>query len=96
MIQMPPDPRSPTQATALRVARAIDLAAFVGTELAPRRWRSITQDEVDRFVALTGDRNRVHTDTERAWCELDGGATIAPGQLLLALVLALCGRHMSS
>jgi len=32
---MPPDSESPTQATALRVARAIDLAAIVGTELAP-------------------------------------------------------------
>ena len=89
MIQMPPDPGSPTQATAVRVARAIDLAAFVGTELSPGRWRSVTQDEVDRFVALTGDRNWVHTDTQRARRELDGGTTIVPGQLLLALVPAL-------
>ena len=89
MNQMPPDSESPTQATALRVARAIELAAFVGTELAPGRWRSVTQDEVDRFVALTGDRNWVHTDAERAKRELDGGTTIVPGQLLLALVPAL-------
>ncbi|KRQ15771.1 MaoC/PaaZ C-terminal domain-containing protein [Bradyrhizobium manausense] len=89
MIQMPPDPEAPTQATALHVARAIDLADFVDNELAPGRWRSVTQDEVDRFVALTGDRNWVHTDMERARCELAGGATIVPGQLLLALVPAL-------
>ena len=89
MNQMPPDSESPTQATALRVARAIELAAFVSTELAPGRWRSVTQDEVDRFVALTGDRNWVHTDAERAKRELDGGTTIVPGQLLLALVPAL-------
>ncbi|SDI26818.1 MaoC like domain-containing protein [Bradyrhizobium sp. Rc2d] len=88
MNQMQPDAESPTKATALRVARAIDLAAFVGTELAPGRWRSVTQDEVDQFVALTGDRNWVHTDVERARRELDG-ATIVPGQLLLALVPAL-------
>jgi len=87
MNQMSPD-SDPTQATALRVARAIDLAAFVGTELAPGPWRSITQDEVNQFVALTGDRNWVHTDVERARRELEG-ATIVPGQLLLALVPAL-------
>jgi acyl dehydratase len=88
MNQMQPDAESPTKAIALRVARAIDLAAFVGTELAPGRWRSVTQHEIDRFVALTGDRNWVHTDVERARRELDG-ATIVPGQLLLALVPAL-------
>jgi acyl dehydratase len=89
MNQIPPDSESPTWATALRVARAIDLAAFAGTELAPGGWRSVTQVEVDRFVALTGDRNWVHTDVERAKRELDGGRTIVPGQLLLALVPAL-------
>jgi|GEM_PF-1630143 len=89
MNQVPPDSESPTLASPLRVARAIDLSAFVGAELAPGRWRSVTQEEVDRFVALTGDRNWVHTDVERAKHELDGGTTIVPGQLLLALVPAL-------
>ncbi|RZN09513.1 hypothetical protein CWO91_17395 [Bradyrhizobium genosp. SA-3] len=89
MIQISPSSEPPTHAGPLRVARAIDLAAFVGTELAPGRWRSVTQDEVDRFVALTGDRNWVHTDVERTRRELDGGTTIVPGQLLLALVSGL-------
>ncbi|WP_271554019.1 MaoC/PaaZ C-terminal domain-containing protein [Bradyrhizobium sp. CCBAU 45394] len=89
MIQMPGGPEPLTQAKVFRVARAIDLAAFVGTELAPGRWRSVTQEEVDQFVVLTGDRNWVHTDVERAMHELDGGTTIVPGQLLLALVPAL-------
>jgi acyl dehydratase len=89
MNRMPPGSESPAQATALRVAQAIDLAAFVGTELAPGRWRSVAQDEIDRFVALTGDRNWIHTDRERAARELEGAATIVPGQLLLAMVPAL-------
>jgi len=89
MIQIPPASEPLPQAGALRVARAIDLAALVGTELAPGRWRSVTQDEVDRFVALTGDRNWVHSDVERAKRELEGGRTIVPGQLLLALVPSL-------
>ena len=53
MNQMPLDSESQAPATSLQVARAIDLAAFVGTELASGRWRSVTQDEIDRFIALT-------------------------------------------
>jgi acyl dehydratase len=73
----------------LRVARAADLAAHVRVDLVPGRWRTVTQDEVDRFVALSGDTNWIHTDVARAARELDGGRTVVPGQLLLALVPAL-------
>ena len=89
MDRMPPDRDAPGEAAAVRVARALDLGAFVGTDLTPGRWRSVTQDEIDRFVALTGDRNWIHTDVERAKRELDEGTTIVPGQLLLALVPGL-------
>jgi len=85
----PPDFDALTHATAIRVANAIDLAGFVDKALAPGRWRSITQDEVNRFIELTGDQNWVHRDTQRAERELDGGSVIVPGQLLLALVPAL-------
>jgi len=73
----------------LRVACARELAAFVGTELAPGRWRFVTQEEIDAFLALTGDRNWIHCDTGRAAGELAGGRTIVPGQLLLALIPGL-------
>lgn len=82
------DPMPPPPAV-LHVARAADLAAHVGVDLAPGRWRVVTQEEVDRFVALTGDRNWIHTDAVRAARELDHGRTVVPGQLLLALVPAL-------
>lgn len=73
----------------VRVARAADLAAYVGVDLRPGGWRTVTQDEVDRFVTLTGDANWIHTDVARAARELEGGRTVVPGQLLLALVPAL-------
>jgi len=85
----PPDFEAPPPGTTIRVANAMELAGFVNQPLAPGRWRSVTQDEVNRFIELTGDRNWVHTDTQRAARELDGGSTIVPGQLLLALVPAL-------
>lgn len=89
MSQAPPESGSQGAITALRVARAIELGASVGGDLAPSRWRAVTQDEINRFVALTGDQNWIHTDTERAERELDGKTTIVPGQLLLALIPAL-------
>ncbi len=75
--------------TPLRVASAIELAAVVGRDFAPGRWLAVTQDEIDRFVALTGDRNWIHTDVARAARELPAAKTIVPGQLLLALVPTL-------
>lgn len=73
----------------LRVATAIELTAHVGRDLAPGRWRVVTQDEIDRFVALTGDRNWIHSDVARAARDLPGGNTVVPGQLLLAMVPGL-------
>jgi acyl dehydratase len=76
------------QDLAVRVTSPMNLAALVGTEFVPGHWRSITQGEVDRFIELTGDRNWIHTDTQRAERELDG-QTIVPGQLLLSLIPTL-------
>ncbi|MGX9390202.1 MaoC family dehydratase [Nitrobacteraceae bacterium UC4446_H13] len=73
----------------LCVARAIELAAYLDRDFAPGRWLAVTQDEIDRFVALTGDRNWIHTDVARAARELPGAKTIVPGQLLLTLVPGL-------
>jgi len=70
----------------LLVSKAIELAAYVGRDFAPGRWLSVTQEEINRFVALTGDQNWIHTDVGRAARELPSGKTIVPGQLLLALI----------
>jgi acyl dehydratase len=85
-----PEDRNATIAGgALRADRAIDLAAFTGCEFPPGSWQGVTQDQIDRFASLTGDRNWIHTDMARAARELDGGRTIVPGQLLLSLLPAL-------
>lgn len=75
--------------TPLRVTSAIELATHLDRDLAPGRWLAVTQEEIDRFVALTGDRNWIHTDVVRAARELPDVKTIVPGQLLLALVPGL-------
>jgi acyl dehydratase len=85
----PRDRNASIAGSALRVERAIDLAAFVGREFPPGTWQGVTQDQIDRFASLTGDRNWIHTDVARAARELEGGRTIVPGQLLLSLIPAL-------
>lgn len=70
----------------LRVHRAADLSALVGTELPPGDEFALTQADVDRFVEISGDRQWIHSDVERARAELPGERTIVPGNLLLAQI----------
>ncbi|ABD86615.1 MaoC/PaaZ C-terminal domain-containing protein [Rhodopseudomonas palustris] len=68
----------------LQVDRPLDLAALVGQELPPSETFALTQSDVDRFVALSQDRQWIHCDTERAKAALPTGRTIVPGNLLIA------------
>ncbi|MEW6641411.1 MAG: MaoC/PaaZ C-terminal domain-containing protein [Pseudomonadota bacterium] len=70
----------------LHVAHASDLAAHVGAVLPASDAFAVTQDEINRFVALSGDRQWIHCDVARAATELPGGRTLVPGNLLLALL----------
>jgi len=58
----------------------------VGTILGPTAWRRVTQDDIYAFAALSGDRQWIHTDVERATRESPYGTTIAHGNLTLALI----------
>ena len=78
---------SSSPATPTRVAMA-DLPGLVGTTFGPSSWRTVTQDEVDRFADLTGDHNPVHVDPDFAAATPFGG-TIAHGYLTLSLVVPL-------
>jgi acyl dehydratase len=75
------------------VVRGIDtdvagLAAYAGTHLGHGDWRTMTQDEVDRFADLTDDHNWIHVDRERARSGPFGG-TVAHGYLTLSLLAPL-------
>ncbi|HEX2659229.1 MAG TPA: MaoC family dehydratase [Polyangia bacterium] len=62
-----------------------DVPLHVGRKLGPTEWKRMTQDEVDRFAALTGDHNFIHVDPARARATVFGG-TIAHGYLTLSLL----------
>jgi acyl dehydratase len=68
------------------IAGISGLQALVGQTLGPTEWRVITQDQVNAFAAITGDRQWIHVDVERAQRESPFGTTIAHGNLTLSLI----------
>lgn len=62
-----------------------DLLGAEGTALGPTAWLTIDQDRVDGFAEVTGDRQWIHVDVERARSGPFGG-TIAHGYLTMSLV----------
>ena len=65
-----------------------ELASRAGTVLGASDYVTITQDTVDAFGEITGDRQWIHTDPARAAFSPFRG-TIAHGYLTLALAPAL-------
>jgi acyl dehydratase len=64
------------------------LADFVGCE-ASSAWIDVPQDSIARFADVTGDRQWIHIDPERARTEGPYGTTIAHGFLTLSLISRL-------
>ncbi len=64
------------------------LADFVGRE-ASSGWIDVPRETITGFADVTGDRQWIHVDAERARLESPYGATIAHGFLTLSLVSRL-------
>lgn len=64
------------------------LTSYVGTEMVSP-WREITQDAVTSFAEVSGDRQWIHVDAERARRESPYQSTIAHGFFTLSLVSRL-------
>ena len=52
-------------------------------------WHEVTQDAITQFADVTGDRQWIHVDPERARRDSPYGTTIAHGFLTLSLVSRL-------
>jgi acyl dehydratase len=65
------------------------LASFAGRELGVSSWTTLDQQRIDEFAKITGDRQWIHVDLERAARESPFGGTIAHGYLTLALLASL-------
>lgn len=69
----------------MRTFKGIDeLRAAAGDEIGVSAWHAVTQAEIDAFAEVTGDRQWIHVDRERAASSPFGG-TIAHGLLTLSL-----------
>jgi acyl dehydratase len=58
-----------------------------GAELGTSGWQLVDQARIDRFAEVTGDRQWIHVDPERARREGPYGTTVAHGALTLSLCL---------
>jgi acyl dehydratase len=75
--------------TPLVFASIAELEAGLGTGAAESDWMTISQELVNGFAELTGDRQWIHIDVERARNESPFGITIAHGFLTLSLLVPM-------
>ncbi len=66
--------------------RIEDVQASIGREAGVSDWFEVTQHLIDEFATLTGDRQWIHVDADRARRESPFGTTVAHGFLTVALL----------
>ena len=85
----------------LTVMKIDELSALESQELGASDWFEVTQDAVNEFAEVTGDRQWIHTDPGRARATPFGGTiahgyyTLSLAPVLLAQVLPLDGFAMA-
>jgi len=75
-----------------RFAGIDDAKSRVGQEIGISDWMPIDQERVNAFAEVTGDRQWIHVDVERAKRESPFGAPIAHGYLTLSLLAKFAGE----
>jgi acyl dehydratase len=68
-----------------------ELKQAEGKDLGTSDWHEVTQDAIDTFADVTGDRQWIHVDRERAK-QTPFGGTIAHGYYTLSLVPMFNGQ----
>lgn len=63
-----------------------EVKASIGREAGVSQWFEVTQQLIDEFASVTGDRQWIHLDTERAHRESPFGTTIAHGFLTVSML----------
>jgi acyl dehydratase len=66
-----------------------ELKSLVGQAIGTSDWFTVTQAHIDSFADVTGDRQWIHVDKERARTASPFGTTIAHGFLTLSLLSQL-------
>ncbi len=63
-----------------------ELRKRIGQEIGVSAWRTVTQEQIDRFAEVTFDDQWIHIDTDRARRESPYQTTIAHGFLTVSLL----------
>jgi acyl dehydratase len=63
-----------------------EVRGLVGQAIGPSEWRTVTQEDIDKFAELSGDDQWIHVDVERAEKESPFGTTVAHGNLTLSMI----------
>lgn len=88
-------PPAPLTFVCMLVVSAIeDLQSRLGQELGVSDWHAVSQEDINCFAQVTGDRQWIHTDVELARTGPFRG-TIAHGFYTLALIPMLMGQVLS-
>ena len=66
-----------------------ELPNWLGKELPPSEWITITQEQINMFAEATGDHQWIHVDVDRCKKESPYKTTIAHGFLTLSLIPAI-------
>ena len=87
-------PATDTFVCMLVVSATEDLQSRLGHELGVSDWHAVSQEDINCFAQVTGDRQWIHTDVELARTGPFRG-TIAHGFYTLALIPMLMGQVLS-
>jgi acyl dehydratase len=87
--------QSETAATITQFADLDALERAIGAPALRSDWLIVTQAMIDDFAALTGDRQWIHVDVERARRESPYRTTIAHGFLTMSLLSTMIQRTLA-
>jgi acyl dehydratase len=85
----------PSGASSAPEIEVTQLSSWVGREVVSP-WQEVTQAAITQFADVTGDRQWIHIDGDRATRESPYGATIAHGFLTLSLISTLLRAAVGS
>lgn len=78
--------------TTTRFTGIDDARSRLGQEIGVSDWMLIDQERVNTFAEVTGDRQWIHVDVERAARESPFGGPIAHGYLTVSLLAKFAGE----
>ena len=78
--------KSEEKAYSTKFKQLPELKDFVGKELGLTDWMQMSQEEIDDFAKITGDKQWIHTDPKKSALYSPYKKTVAHGFLVLSMI----------